>query len=148
MLQVASNRKNYGVNAFLQELFRATIYKRNQGRLVRQGTFAAILVVVAFGAWRLGLTLGTWGLGLEWQFGIPAVLVAVGAWVAFRLMNVMEVADFLISVEAEMRKVSWPKRPELIRGCVVVLVVIFSLSLILTVYDLFWRSFFGWLNIY
>ncbi|MGQ9821533.1 MAG: preprotein translocase subunit SecE [Thermogutta sp.] len=148
MLQVASKRKNYGVNALLQELFRTALYKRNQGRVVRQSTFAAIVVIVAFGAWRLGLTLGAWGLALEWQFGLPALLIAAGAWVAFRLVNVSEVADFLISVEAEMRKVSWPKGPELIRGCVVVLVVIFSLALILTFYDLFWRSFFGWLNIY
>ncbi|NMC18846.1 MAG: preprotein translocase subunit SecE [Thermogutta sp.] len=148
MLQVASNRKNSGVNALFQELFRTTLYKRNQGRVVRQGTFAAIVVIVVFGAWRLGLTAGMWGLALEWQLGLPAVLIAAGAWIAFRLINVPEVADFLISVEAEMRKVSWPKRSELIRGCVVVLVVIFSLALILTVYDLFWRSFFGWLNIY
>ena len=44
-------------------------------------------------------------------------------------------ADFLISVEAEMNKVSWPSRGELYRASLVVIVVIFLLVAILFGYD-------------
>ena len=45
-------------------------------------------------------------------------------------------ADFLISVEGEMNKVSWPSRSELFRASLVVILVIFSLAAILYAYDL------------
>ena len=44
-------------------------------------------------------------------------------------------ADFLISVEAEMNKVSWPTRTELIRASIVVILMIFLLAAILFAYD-------------
>ena len=36
------------------------------------------------------------------------MLLAAGLWASYRLVNVPAVADFLIAVEAEMNKVSWP----------------------------------------
>ena len=42
----------------------------------------------------------------------------------FRLVNLPKFADFLIAVEAEMNKVSWPTRTELFRSSVVVIVTI------------------------
>ena len=44
------------------------------------------------------------------------VLASLGLWVAFRLVNMPAFADFLIAVEAEMNKVSWPTRGELFRS--------------------------------
>jgi preprotein translocase subunit SecE len=44
-------------------------------------------------------------------------------------------ADFLISVEGEMNKVSWPSRSELFRASIVVMVVIFFLAFLLYGYD-------------
>jgi preprotein translocase subunit SecE len=55
-------------------------------------------------------------------------------------VNVPGFADFLIAVEAEMNKVSWPTRTELYRSSVVVLVTIFVLAVVLFVFDFFW----GW----
>ena len=49
-------------------------------------------------------------------------------------------ADFLIAVEAEMNKVSWPTRGELFRASMVVLIEIFALAIVLTAYDLFWNG--------
>ena len=48
-------------------------------------------------------------------------------------------ADFLIAVEAEMNKVSWPTRTELFRASMVVLIVIFALAVVLAGYDMFWK---------
>ena len=77
--------------------------------------------------------------------GISAVtacresVVVVGLWLCFRLVNLPKFADFLIAVEAEMTKVSWPTRHELIRGSVVVIVTLVFLAAMLTVYDLIWQ---------
>ncbi len=48
-------------------------------------------------------------------------------------------ADFLISVEGEMNKVSWPSRAELFRASLVVILVIFFLAAVLFCYDLLLR---------
>jgi preprotein translocase subunit SecE len=57
------------------------------------------------------------------------------------LVNYPPFADFLINVEAEMVKVSWPTRTELFRSSVVVMLTIFGLAAILALYDVFWQWF-------
>jgi preprotein translocase subunit SecE len=52
-------------------------------------------------------------------------------------------ADFLIAVEAEINKVSWPTRGELFRASMVVLICIIMLALILYSYDIIWRVIFS-----
>jgi preprotein translocase subunit SecE len=128
------------VIAFLRELVQTGIYKRSQGRITRQITFAAIALTVAIGCWRLSENLDQ--LRPELRFGIPAVLLALSAWIAYRIVNFPNFADFLIAVEAEMNKVSWPTRSELIRASLVVLITIFVLATVLTIFDLFWSGVF------
>jgi len=57
-------------------------------------------------------------------------------WLGFRIVNWPSFADFLIAVEAEMNKVSWPSRTELIRASMVVIVLMFGLTAVLYTYDL------------
>ncbi len=130
------------MGALIQELTQTRIYKRTQGRVTRQITFAAMAVVLAMGMWRLQFTLMDWHFSPTFRFGIPALLLMAGLWVAFRIVNVSSVADFLIAVEAEMSKVSWPSRSELIRASLVVLITIFVLATVLAGYDFLWRIFF------
>ena len=73
-------------SALWRDLLSFAVYKRNQGRVTRQVTFA----------------------------------------------------DFLIAVETEMTKVSWPSTDEVIRSSAVVIFLIFALAAILAAYDLFW----------
>jgi len=54
------------------------------------------------------------------------------------LVQMPSFADFLISVEAEMNKVSWPAWSELIRASIVVILLIFILAGILFFYDVAW----------
>ncbi len=75
------------------------------------------------------------------EFGVPGVVLLLGWFFAFRLVNWPRFADFLIAVEAEMNKVTWPSRSELIRASAVVLVTIFLLATVLFLYDMFWRWF-------
>ena len=131
--------------AFLRELGQTGIYKRSQGRIARQVTFVVIALTVGIGCWRLSGTLDQ--LRPELRFGIPAVLLALGVWIAFRIVNFAGFADFLIAVEAEMNKVSWPTRSELMRASLVVLITIFVLAAVLTMFDLFWSGVFRTLGI-
>lgn len=122
------------------ELFSSGLYKPNQGRLVRQLTCLAIWVVVALGCWRLNVWLtGSMGWG---DIAIPGALLAVGGWVGYRLVNWPRFADFLIAVEAEMAKVSWPSRTELVRASIVVIFTIFFLAIILFMFDIVWQWIF------
>jgi preprotein translocase subunit SecE len=132
-----AKEKNAAANSFFQELFQANVYKRSQGRITRQVTFAAMAIVMAIGAWRFSVYM--LGQGDLIQYALPSVAVLVGWWVAFRLVNMPSFADFLIAVEAEMNKVSWPSRTELIRSSLVVIFSILFLAVILFGYDLFWR---------
>lgn len=130
------------MGTFFQELLHVGVYKRSQGRITRQITFAAIGLVVALGLLRLSLIMT--GKGPEWQFALPGVLLAAGLWTCYRLVNVPAFADFLIAVEAEMNKVSWPTRNELFRASAVVLITIFALGFVLAGYDIFWKVLLSW----
>lgn len=81
------------------------------------------------------------------RYGIPMILTLLSLWVAYRVVNMPRFADFLIAVEAELHKVSWPTRTEVIRSSIVVLVTIFGLAFVLYTFDFFWRLVFYWLNI-
>ena len=143
------------------EMFQFGVYKRSQGRIARQVTFFVMVLLFAVGCWSLrsylspsGI-LGMFGVDVRpdsstsnaIRFGIPAVLLAIGVWISFRLVNVPRFADFLIAVEAEMNKVSWPTRNELFRSSIVVIVLLFLLTAVLFVYDIVWRFLFEWIGI-
>lgn len=125
------------MNGILRDLIDYRVYKPSQGRRARQATCVALWVVVALGAWRLNRFLLT--SGPTAQYVAPLVALAVGLWLAYRAVNWPKFADFLIAVEAEINKVSWPTRTELWRSSLVVILTIFILGTLLFVYDIVWR---------
>ena len=148
---------------FWRMLLSLGFYKRSQGRIARQATFGVLAVVVLLAGWSLynymmGKVLPfTESLLTEGEapaaggnslyatvnsFGrymLPLAVVLGGFWLAFRAMNIPQFADFLISVEAEMNKVSWPSRTEMYRSAIVVMVTIFGLTFLLFGYDVAWQ---------
>ncbi len=133
--------------SFFDELKHAGIYKKNQGRITRQVTWGAMVAGVAWGCWRLGETLMDSSLDVSIGFPLlsgvlPCLLAVAFCWMAYRLVNFPQFADFLIAVEAEMNKVSWPSKGELYRASLVVLLVIFVLAAVLFAYDAAWRWLF------
>lgn len=134
------------MNAFIREMFRTTLFKRNQGRIVRQVTFIAVAVAVALGLWRMNATFSQ-EVGATIRYILTGILLVAGLWIAYRLVNVPQFADFLIAVEAEMAKVSWPTRTEVYRSSVVVLLMIFSLAVVLFVFDFLWSQLFQWIGV-
>lgn len=131
------------MGGYLQELFRSGLYKKSQGRNARQVTLVSIMVVVASGVWSLYGWMEAEGFGTTPQTAVPLLVLAVCAWAAFRLIQYPKFADFLISVEAEMNKVSWPTQGELIKASAVVIIVIFFLAALLFAYDAIWKVVFG-----
>ena len=144
------NARNMG---FWGDVLSFSVYKRNQGRMTRQVTFAALALIVGVGVWRLAQLLAVWyGGGVDAsvsplaggadmgvvRFVVPAVLLAAGLWLCFRIVNIPRFADFLIAVESEVAKVSWPTAEEVFRSSAVIIFLIFALAAILAAYDLFW----------
>jgi preprotein translocase subunit SecE len=138
--------KRHAVSAIIQELLSTAIYKRSQGRITRQVTLAAFAIGVGAGFFRFYEFLQLHA-PMSVALGVPFLLTLVCWWVAYRLVNLPRFADFLIAVEAEMNKVSWPTRGELFRSSIVVLVCIVVLAAILAVYDGFWFWLFKWMRI-
>lgn len=136
-----AKEKSAVAGSFWQEMLQFSVYKRSQGRIARQLTGAALALVFAIGAYQL--TLAGLPSGAIYQYGVPAVVLALGLWFSFRVVNLPRFADFLIAVEAEMNKVSWPSRGELIRSSIVVIVVIFALAFLLGLYDVLWGMLFS-----
>jgi preprotein translocase subunit SecE len=132
-----------GVGALVQELFRFGLYKRSQGRIARQATFGSLAVIFALGAWCLNDHYSTGNHSLAFQFGLPLAVLTFGLWLSFRIVQLPSFADFLISVEAEMNKVSWPQRSELFRSSIVVMLMIFMLAFVLLLFDLMWKFLLG-----
>jgi preprotein translocase subunit SecE len=133
--EVTKRKKDRHMTAGTHWLFQLGVYKRSQGRIIRQITFAALLLTVALGAWRLSEVAHR----SAFKYAVPLAIVAVGGWFVYRLVNLPRFADFLIGVEAEMTKVSWPTRSELIRSSIVVIVTIVGFAVLLWFYDTFWN---------
>ncbi len=134
-----AKEKNAPATHLLQGLFQFGLYKRSQGRMARQITFGVIATVVVIGAWRMSVSATPEPL---YEYGFPGLVVAAGLFVGFRAVHLPRFADFLIGVEAEMNKVSWPSRPELFRASVVVLFTIFFMAGALFVFDIVWEWIF------
>jgi preprotein translocase subunit SecE len=142
-------------------------YKRNQGRLIRQLTSLALGVLLLFGCYTMSQTilasppgfllpeLGPIAEGEElppptfWEqnwdsirYGVPALVGALGVWAIYRLVNYPRFTDFLISVEAEMDKVSWASQTFLVRATGVVLGTMLVLGAYLWVCDVVWSWIF------
>ena len=155
---MSSMAKNASADSggFWSGLLRVGLYKPNQGRVVRQVTFVGAVILALLSCYQIaGMEIWEWllaAIGGE-AFGKSAlwvVLVSLGSlavWVCFRAVNYPKFADFLIAVEAEMNKVSWPGRAELWRASLVVMFVIFAMAAMLYLYDLVWIFVFERLGI-
>ena len=135
----------------MSEMFAAGLYKRNQGRRVRQWTAVAIGLLFVLGAYALYQQLQ---VSFQESGGVTTGIAAgvglAGVWFSYRLVNYPRFADFLISVQAELDKVTWVGAKELYRSTVVVIVSMVVICALLSIYDIVWTvlfEFFGVLQI-
>src|ERR1700722_19529824 len=133
--------KNEAIGGVWSSWLSPAIYKRTQGKRVRQTTAGLIVVWGWFGCWTLS-TGPLMDANRDVRIGVPVVLAVVIGWLAYRLVNIPQFADFLIAVEAEMKKISWPSLQQCFRAATVVILTMFLLAGILFLYDQLWMRFF------
>lgn len=131
---------------FWSELFQFGLYKPNQGRVVRQVTFASAALLGSLCGWEMYRSGALSGLG-GLSHLVFVVLILISCWFAFRIINYSTFADFLIAVEAEMNKVSWPTKKEVWNAVLVVMFVIFAMAMFLFIFDLLWTFVFELIGI-
>lgn len=137
--------KSKASGGLISELFSVSLYKRSQGQKVRQVTAVAVAITFLVAAWSLHINV--FGNSSELvKNGVPAVVAALGCWFAYRIVNYPPAADFLIGVQSEVDKVSWPTWPQLWRATIVVLVVMVFLSIVLLLFDMVWQYLFSLLG--
>lgn len=139
-----AKEKTVGSPSLLNEMVQANRYKRTQGKIARQATLISIWVLISIAAYQLYQQLEAYASMTQYRLHLllPIALVVVGFWIAYRLINWPTFADFLIAVEAEMNKVTWPSKAELWRSVIVVIALIFILALLLFAFDLLWITLF------
>jgi preprotein translocase subunit SecE len=69
---------------------------------------------------------------------LPAVFLGGLGWVIFRIIHFPPFAEFLIATEAEMNKVSWTNKDDLIRATTVVLATVVVMTVFLFMVDTLW----------
>ena len=129
-----------------------SIYKRGQGKYTRLCSAFAAAIIAGSGCWKLFEKLDAsslWGLSPKAALWVatmvPAGLFGVFAILIFWLVNKPSVADFLISAEGEMKKVSWSSRKEIAVSTSIVIVVVVFMSTLLGATDIAFRTLFSWL---
>lgn len=122
------------------------MYKWPQGRVTRTIAFVLVLVIVADLGWvGAAANIDTWmgasehanprtlAVGIVYAALAAAALIAGIVTIGFKASTV----DFLIEVEQEMTKVTWPTVNELIRATIVVAVMIAILGVLIFAVDWF-----------
>jgi preprotein translocase subunit SecE len=129
-----------------------SIYKRGQGKYTRLCSAFAAAIIAASGCWQLFNKLDAsslWGLSPKTALWVatmvPSGLFVVLAILIFWLVNKPSVADFLISAEGEMKKVSWSSRKEIAVSTSIVIIVVVIMSALLGATDIGFRTLFSWL---
>lgn len=125
----------------LKSIVSTDLYQWKQGKVLRRSTAGAIVLACVLASQALYHSVLYDNLGMTGAYWVVAVINVVGAWFAFRAINYPVFADFLIDVESEMAKVTWPTWAELQRATVVVLATMFLFSALLFGYDIAWQKF-------
>lgn len=127
-------------DTLLKSLVSTEIYQWKQGKILRRSTWGAISLAFVLASQALYHSV-LYELGTTVAYWIVGAIVVAGVWIGFRVVNYSVFAEFLIDVESEMAKVTWPSWAELQRATVVVLGTMFVFSILLFGYDLVWQKF-------
>lgn len=122
-----------------------SLYKPGQGYYTRTlsavGAAAIVLVVVGW-LWQKMTSINAFGNNLLYaQASMAVALIGGFGLLVWWLLNKPNIADFMIATEAEMKKVNWPSRREVVGSTVVVIGGTLLIAFFLWVINLF----FGWL---
>ncbi len=116
------------------------VYKPEQGKWTRGGTFVGALLLILWGGIFIYRKLDVFEGDQWWQlsiiYGVPILFVtslaALAWWVSY---SRPPSGDFLIATEGEMKKVSWSSRREVIGSTKVVIIIMFMMAAFLFLVD-------------
>lgn len=123
---------------FWATFFSVNLYKKNQGRLARQLVGGTGALAVCLLTWSMSQTLLA-DVDSNVRILVSTAVAVAGLWAVYRVVNYPQFAEFLIEVQHEMAKVSWPSWPNLQRSTAVVLFTMALLSVVLFCYDVVWH---------
>jgi preprotein translocase subunit SecE len=121
---------------FVLNFLRTDLYKPVQGWYARVYTAAGLGLIALAGVWRIHEASVEYALG--WRLGLPMIFALVLGWIVFRIIEFPPFAEFLIATEAEMNKVSWTSKDDLIRATTVVLSTVVVMAVFLYFVDTLW----------
>jgi preprotein translocase subunit SecE len=141
---------------FWAELFHTNVYKPTQGLMTRRLTCLAIWATGVICSYKLlagnllavqmESMLKSMGsanvdkMAVTLAYSVAGLLLAAVVWVGYRLVNWPPFADFLVNVEGEMNKVTWPTWDELKAASWVVIFTMLSLALLIFSIDVVWKA--------
>lgn len=135
--------KSIGSNAERGGYF--TIYKKGQGYWTRIGTVGGAVLIALLTAQFLYSRSAVW-FQVNNRPNMPVVLGLVGGFLAifalivYQVINRVNVVDFLIATDSEMKKVNWTTKAELIGSTKVVIIFMLFIACLLFAFD----TFFGY----
>jgi len=119
------------------------IYKKGQGKYTRLCTAFGAAIIAALGCMELYKSIPP-DLGGMWvQTMVPVGIFVILGLLIFYLVNKPSVANFMISAEGEMKKVSWSSKSEVAFSTLVVIAVVILLAVFLGAVDLGFELFFS-----
>lgn len=122
------------------------IYKSGQGIWTRSLSAAGLGAVILAGVqWLCVDELAAYDLYV--RMGIGLAIVAVGGFGVYFASNRPAIADFLIATEAEMRKVNWPSRREVVGSTWIVICGTFLMAGLMFIIDLVFIKLFTLIKI-
>ena len=127
-----------------------SIYKPGQGYWTRTLTAVGAGTLVLAGVAALWINIlprfVTENL-YYWRAGVCVGVLVVFSALIYFLLNKPKIADFMIAVEAEMKKVNWPSRKEIIGSTLVVISGTLLLAALLFIINTFFGILFTELDI-
>lgn len=119
-----------------------SVYKPGQGYYTRTLTaIGAATLVFASVAWLWG-RLEVLAEPFYWQVGVAVVLIGGLGSLIWYMVNKPRTADFMIATEAEMKKVNWPTKREIVGSTWIVICGVFLMAALLFVVDIAFGKFF------
>jgi preprotein translocase subunit SecE len=116
------------------------IYKRGQGYYIRLYTALALFFIVATGSYVLNRKL--LGTGIWIEALVPAAVCIGFGLLIYWLVNTAKIAEFLISSEGEVKKVSWSSRKEITASTIIVISVVLTMAVMLWAADMLFSHLF------
>lgn len=142
------------------------MYKKGEGLYTRIGAFVGLSIISIVSAYSLfkfisefdESSIGKWWTSTFLWIGffeksiyyghivsilVLLALVALSFFVTFKWQRP---SDFLIETEAELKKVSWPSKPEWRGSSTAVIVTVILMAIFLVIVDLIFNGIIIWIN--